>query len=79
MFVSDKVYLESYRGNRSEPAGLPGLRKHVAEAKEGPLELRRKKGKGNCLVGRGRKEKAQTCSQEESAGRKVLDHHKQNH
>lgn len=62
MFVSDSVYLESYRGSRSEPAGLPELRKHVAEAKEGPLELRRKKGKGNCPVGRGREEKAQACS-----------------
>lgn len=31
------------------------------------------------LVGRGRKEKAQACSQEESAGRKILDNHKWNH
>ena len=40
--MKEKVYLESHRG-RSEPAGLHELRKQVAEVKEGPLELRRKK------------------------------------
>ena len=38
-----KVYLESHRDRRSEPAGLHGLRKLITEAKEEPLELRRKK------------------------------------
>ena len=40
-----KVYLESHRGRRSEPAELCGLRRQVTEAKEGLLELRRKKSK----------------------------------
>lgn len=34
-----RVYLESYSGSSSEPAGF---RKHVTEAGEGPLELREK-------------------------------------
>ena len=44
--LQEKVYLESPRVRKGEPAGLCGLRKPVTEAKEGPLELRRKKGKG---------------------------------
>ena len=39
-----EVYLESHRG-RSESVGLCGLRKQITEAKEGPLDLRRKKAK----------------------------------
>ena len=34
---------ENYRGSRSEPAGLRRLRKQVAEAEGGPLELWREK------------------------------------
>ena len=37
---------------KSEPAGLRGLRKQITETKEGPLELRRKKGKKNMPGGR---------------------------
>ena len=39
------------------------LRQQVMEAKEGPLELRRKKGKENAPGGRGRG-KVQACSRE---------------
>lgn len=35
------VYLESYIHNRSESAGLHGLREQLTEAKEGSLALRR--------------------------------------
>ena len=45
--IQANVYLESHRGRRREPAGLCGLKKQIIEAKEGPLELRRKKGKEN--------------------------------
>ena len=45
----------------SEPARLHGLTKQVTEAKEGPLELRRKKARLYTLGGR-RWGKAQTCS-----------------
>ena len=44
-----EVYLESHKGRRYEPAELFGLRKQVTEAKEGVLELRRKKAKTTCL------------------------------
>ena len=37
-----ELHLENHRGRRSEPVGLPGLRKQVAEAEEGPLERERK-------------------------------------
>lgn len=36
---------------RSEPAWLCGLSKQVTEAKEGPLELRKKKDRQNALGG----------------------------
>ena len=38
---------------RSEPAGLCGLRKQIAEAKKVPLELRGKRDKENVPGGRG--------------------------
>lgn len=41
-----KVYSDSYRGRRSEPAGLHRRRTQVTKAEEGLLELRREKGKG---------------------------------
>ena len=37
---------------RSEPAGLHGLRRQVADAKEGPLELRKKKARIYSPIGR---------------------------
>ena len=43
-----KVFLESYRGSRSEPAELCKFKEKVIEAKD-PLALRREKGKGNLL------------------------------
>ena len=61
--IQVKVYLESHRGRKSESAGLCRLRKQVTEAKEGPLELRRKqrymplgkkkRGKGMGILQRG--------------------------
>lgn len=39
---TQEVYLENHRSQNSEPAGLNELRKQVPEAKEGPVELRRK-------------------------------------
>lgn len=42
--------MRSYRGGRSEPTGLLRLRKQVIEEKEGPLGLKRGKGKGNTPV-----------------------------
>ena len=51
--LKEKVYLESYRGNRIEPAGLCRRRKQVTGAEEGPLEFRREKCKGK--VPRGKK------------------------
>ena len=48
---------------RSEPAGMQGLGKQVTEAKEGPLELKRKKER--IYIPRGRIEgKTQVCSRE---------------
>ena len=63
--LMQEVYLESHRGKSSEPAGLHGLRKQVTEAKEGPLELRRKKSPEKeegmvCVLGGGR-ERENTC------------------
>ena len=40
----ERVYLESHRGSRSEPAGLPGFRKQDREAK-GPWCLGEGKAK----------------------------------
>ena len=51
----NKVYLESYRGSGSEPAGLRRLKKQVREA-EGPLELRgvnSSTGKAGCAPSEG--------------------------
>ena len=45
--IQAKVYLESHRSSRSEPAGFCGLRKKVTEVKEDPWSLERKKGKEN--------------------------------
>lgn len=45
--------LESYKGCRSERAGLCRLRKQTTEAKEGLLELRRRKGKSSMPGGPG--------------------------
>ena len=60
-----KVYLENYRGSRSEPAGLRRLRNQVTEAKEGPSELGRETGEGKAPLGKNRgKGKAHTCSRE---------------
>ena len=42
--LQEKVYLESYRGKKRS-FGRNGLRRHVKEAKEGPLELRRERDK----------------------------------
>ena len=58
----------SYRING--PAGLHGLRKQVSKAKEGPLELRRKKGKENMPEGR-RGGKAQQVPEGEGVGKGV--------
>lgn len=55
--LQEKVFWESYRGGRSEPAGLSRLRRQVTEA-EGPLELRREKGKGYTPRGGEGEEKA---------------------
>ena len=43
-----------------------GLRKQVTEAKEGPLELGREKGKSN-MTGAKKRRKVQAYSQRESA------------
>ena len=60
-----KVYLENYRGSRSEPAGLRRLRNQVTEATEGPSELGRETGEGKAPAGKNRgKGKAHTCSRE---------------
>ena len=53
---------------RSEPAGLHELRKQVTETKEGPLELKKKKGKENTLGGR-REGKVWVCSRESAQGK----------
>ena len=58
-----KVYLESHRGRRSEPAELCGLRKQVTEANKGPSEVRKKAGKENAPSGR-REEKTLARSRE---------------
>lgn len=44
-----EVYLESYRDNRSESAGLHGLREQLTEAKEGPLAAGEWKERYMCL------------------------------
>ena len=66
--IIKKVYLESYKGNISEPAGLRRLRKQVSEAKEGPLDLRSEKGKSNVPAWKkGAQERHRRAPQRESA------------
>ena len=49
--LQEKVYLESRTGRKSEPVGCR-FRKQVTQAEEGPLELRKDKGKANRPGGR---------------------------
>ena len=63
----EKVYFESCRGRRSEPAGLCGLRKQVQKQKEDPWSLGGE-GKGNAWGGgRGEAERHRHAPQRESA------------
>ena len=43
-FIRESLLRKSQRGTKGEPVGLCGLKKWVTEAKDGPLELRRKNG-----------------------------------
>ena len=68
-----KVYLESHRDRRSETHKKRArwaiwTQEQVSESKEGPLELRSKKGKENTPGGR-RRGKAWTRSRERERGR----------
>ena len=47
--LQEKVYLESPRVRKGEPAGLCGLRKPVTEVKKAPWSLGERKAKVKCL------------------------------
>ena len=48
-FIRESLLRKSQRGNKGEPVGLCGLTKQVTKAKEGPLELKRRKAEVTCL------------------------------
>ena len=70
-FVEKVIEVEKVGCRRRESAGLHGHRKQVTEAKERPLEFKRKAGKGNTTLGKeSTKGFSRTCSREPAWGMK---------